>query len=279
MDAFLAQLVTVATSPYAFVAYVVLVAVWGVVFVKVTRVRALAQAIGHVPEADRRALLEKDYGFHLQRGMSARDFLRAQRSAYIFYGLMALLLAAVVLATLALLKANPAPADARLKATQDALGIIVGAIDDDFAAIRGSRAEDADSTAHLFDSTVILPASKYNYVDLEPGEPPAFLASLYHGEDKRVAFTTYQQFISQLRTLYPDWLETAGALTERHGLNDYGSFVKGYRKIIVSLDQDDENAKDWHVMVMIKRVDRAADDADAAQGKPASSSASGPVRR
>lgn len=54
-------LTTVATSPYAFVAYVVLVAVWGYVIVAGSRLRRITSIIDQIPEKDR-ALAS--YAFH-----------------------------------------------------------------------------------------------------------------------------------------------------------------------------------------------------------------------
>jgi hypothetical protein len=83
IEQFLKQLTTVASSPYAFVAYVALVIVWAIVVVKTRRLVAISQNLSLLPEADRKSILEKDYGFHLKEGMSAKDFLKAQRTAYV----------------------------------------------------------------------------------------------------------------------------------------------------------------------------------------------------
>src|SRR5687768_7754270 len=257
MDGFLAQLVTVATSPYAFVAYLVLVVVWAFVAVKATRIRTLASSLALVPEADRKALLEKDYGFHLKEGMSARDFLKAQRITYLFWGLIALLGAIVVLSVLALLRAQPAPVDGRRESLRSAIQTITTSIDNDFAAIRGAPStEDEDGTGQVFESTVVLPGSTYNYIELSNDDGPALVSSLYFGKDERIAYKTYQAFVSDLRSFLTDWIEHSGALDKVRKMVDYVTFVKGQRKIIVSLDRDRDDPENVHVMVMFKKVSR-----------------------
>src|SRR5262245_20506405 len=97
IEQFLKQLTTVASSPYAFVAYIALLIVWAIIVVKSRRLAAISKNLGLLPEADRKSILEKDYGFHLKQGMSAKDFLKAQRMAYLFYAFVAVILTALIL--------------------------------------------------------------------------------------------------------------------------------------------------------------------------------------
>ena len=254
MDMFLAQLATVASSPYALVAYLVLVAVWAYVAIKATRIKTIAQSLALVPESERRTLLEKDYGFHLKEGMSAKDFLRAQRVTYVFYGFMAILAVVALIATLTILRGQAAQVDPKKETLRSAVLEVVSAIDSDFAKIKGAKSsEPEDKNDEVYESLVVLPDSTYNYIEFSKDDVPAFLASLYHGNDKRVAHRVYQQFISNVRSIAADWIETAGVLDKKREMLDYATFVKGKKKIILSLAQGDD-PDEMHVMVMIKKV-------------------------
>jgi hypothetical protein len=254
MDVFLAQLATVASSPYALVAYLVLVAVWAYVVIKATRIKTIAQSLALVPESERRTLLEKDYGFHLNEGMSAKDFLRAQRLTYVFYGLMAVLAVAALLSTLTILRGQAAQIDPKKEALRSAVLELVSAIDNDFAKIKGAKSsEPQDAGEEVYESLVVIPDSAYNYIEFSFEDVPVFLSSLYHGTDKRIAYRVYQQFVSNMRTIAADWLETAGVLDKKREVLDYATFVKGKKKIIISLAQGND-PDEMHVMVMIKKV-------------------------
>lgn len=104
VPAFLEQLEEVAKSPYAFVAYLAVLLVWAIIALRTSRFKKISNSLHLVPEMDRKALLEKEYGYHLKEGMSATQFLKAQRTAYIFYAFLALLGAIVLIVVLALLQ-------------------------------------------------------------------------------------------------------------------------------------------------------------------------------
>lgn len=255
MELFLKNLSTVASSPYAFVAYVLLIGVWALVVIRTNRIRSLAKTVSLIPESDRKSLLEKDYGYHLKEGMSARDFLRAQLHSYIFYGLMAVLAVIGLLAVLTVLKPEPSVVDVRTEKLTHTVNELAHAIDNDFKDIKGARStEEGDTGSNTFESNVKLPDSTYNYIELDPPDDPAYLASLYFGSDKRTAYLIYQKFVSNLRIILSDWIESPGALNQRQDFIDYATFVRGKRKVIVSLGNRKEPTE-FHVMVMFKKVD------------------------
>jgi hypothetical protein len=261
MMQFLKQLTTVATSPYAFVAYIILVIIWGVVLVKTRRLAAISRNLRLLPQADRKSMLEKDYGFHLKEGMSASDFLKAQRAAYAFYAFIAVVLTVLIIVVLAIVRAKTQSLDSRRIEFQSAANRIISSIDTDFAAIKGAMSpKDSDQESQVFESNVLLPDSYYDSIEFAHDDVPAFMASLYHGEDPIVAFNVYQDFLHEIRLVAADWIPHAKFMDERKAeeeekeMMDYVSFVKGGRKIIVSLTSGKKTPKEWHVMVMFKKV-------------------------
>src|SRR5438046_2660585 len=101
MEQFLSHLQEVATSPYALIAYVVIAVLWALVTIKTSRLKAIAGVIKDLPENERVVLLEKDYGYHLKEGMSAGDFLRAQKATYLFYAALSIIVAILVISVVA----------------------------------------------------------------------------------------------------------------------------------------------------------------------------------
>ncbi|WP_342316796.1 hypothetical protein [Lysobacter sp. FW306-1B-D06B] len=119
MKPFLDQLQIVSTHPFAFVAYIALIGLWAIVVIKANRMRTvsrtISQSLTHLPERQRpKALADalREQGYHLKEGMSAKDFLRAERMKYIFYATIALLVVAVILTTLVLTRPHGTTAQA-----------------------------------------------------------------------------------------------------------------------------------------------------------------------
>jgi hypothetical protein len=95
---------TVATSPYAFVAYIVLICVRGYVIVAQSRLKRIAGVIKQVAPKDRARLLENEYRTFPRSGLSAEQWIRARRMNLFFLALVVLVLAATVLATVYILQ-------------------------------------------------------------------------------------------------------------------------------------------------------------------------------
>src|SRR5262249_42796930 len=203
---FLQQLRTVASSPYALIAYIVLAEIWAYTMTRAVRIRAIAKTLIHLLEAVRKSLVEKEFGYHLKEGMSARNFLKAQRSTYLFYGFISVIITALIISVVALLRSEPRVIDSKQTALCAALRRIIAQIDHNFEGIRGERIYDRDDpTAVEYESTLIVPDSVANTIDLSENEP-SLAANLYHGTDAGAAYQVYTTFAEQVRTCTQDWM-------------------------------------------------------------------------
>ena len=240
---FLENFKLVATSPYAFAAYIIVIIVWAILNFKSNRIKTVAGIIRNIPEKDRKSVLEKEYGFYLKEGMTAESFLKAQRNSYFFYTVIALLVTIIIITVIALLK----PKDSVLDLTQNnfnkAMSTLVSEINNDFENIKGDFIEDEyydDDTCKVFESKLKLPNSSYNEISLCHNDYPNFSCNFYHGEDKGTAFEKYTSFINSFKSFTQDWLIHPGLLDKEKTLTDYTSFIKGEKKLIVSIDKGDE---------------------------------------
>lgn len=101
-NGFFQSLKTVATSPYAFVAYIVLVIGWVYVAVAQYRLTRISRVLSKVPPKDRATLLAREYAMYPRTGLSAEQAIRSRKHTLLFLGFLAVVLAAVVLMTIAL---------------------------------------------------------------------------------------------------------------------------------------------------------------------------------
>ncbi len=264
---FLEQLRTVASSPYALIGYTIVVIVWGFTVNRAIRIKAISRAIGQLPEPDRKSILEKEYGYHLKQGMSAKHFLRAQRSTYIFYGFLALVVTGLIISVVAMLRAQTQVVDSRQVALCSAMQEIIGQIDEGFKKIRGDRVIDRDDpTAVEYESTVSVPESTLNTIDLSENEP-SLAANLYYGQDARVAYQTYNDFIRKVQDCTRDWMMHPDVQDNESLERSYVSFVKGSKKVIVSLKKyTDEPQPRYYVTVLFCRISMD-DDADSSSSE------------
>ncbi len=96
-----------AASPFALIAYAVLVVAWVLVAFRLQRNAQLLKNIDKFPEADRiKAINNEMGGAFIKEGMAAEDWLRSKRQTYIFWGFLAVLGVLVVLATLTIQEAQ-----------------------------------------------------------------------------------------------------------------------------------------------------------------------------
>ncbi|MCK1733083.1 hypothetical protein IVA79_03695 [Bradyrhizobium sp. 138] len=98
---FLEALPTAAASPFAFIAYVFLVATFGYLTISQYRLRNIARIITAVPESDRAALLAKEYNTTPTAGMTAQEWIAARRQALFFWLAMAALMCALIIIAIA----------------------------------------------------------------------------------------------------------------------------------------------------------------------------------
>lgn len=106
----LEALPSVAASPLAFVAYVVVVGAWAVIALKVRRNRELLRHLEKLPPEQRLAALrlEMGGGVIVKQDVSASDWIRIRSRLYLIVGFVVLCATAVVLTVLAI-SARPEP--------------------------------------------------------------------------------------------------------------------------------------------------------------------------
>jgi hypothetical protein len=103
VQAFIEGLKTAATSPYAFVAYVCLVA--GFIFWLVSESRL--KAIGRLPAKEQAAVLKIEYNVFPREGLSGEQWIHSRRITLTFWAFVVLIVAIVLLGTVGLLTLKP----------------------------------------------------------------------------------------------------------------------------------------------------------------------------
>ncbi len=101
---FLRALPETATSPLAFVAYLVTVLAWTAIILQTKRIKTILTNIEKIPETQRKALLETEMNMKVPAKISPADWLKARRQRYFFLGgvvLLGTLLAIVAMAVFA----------------------------------------------------------------------------------------------------------------------------------------------------------------------------------
>ena len=93
----LAHLREVASSPYAFVAYVAVVAAWAYVATAQYRLRTISKIIGNLPEGERAKILLKEYNTLPRSGLTAEQWIRSRRQMLFFLAFLALLVCTTIL--------------------------------------------------------------------------------------------------------------------------------------------------------------------------------------
>jgi hypothetical protein len=103
VKSFLEGLQTVATSPYAFVAYVCLLA--GFIYWLVSQIRL--KAIARLPAEEQAAVLKKEYNVLPRVGLSGEQWIRSRGLTLTFWAFVVLIVAVVLLGTVGLLNVKP----------------------------------------------------------------------------------------------------------------------------------------------------------------------------
>ena len=96
---FLKSLKVVATSPYAFVAYIFVLAGWVYVVTSQNRLRAITR----LPADEQAAILKKEYNVLPRVGLSGNQWIRARVHLLTFLGIVVEIAAIVILSTIAML--------------------------------------------------------------------------------------------------------------------------------------------------------------------------------
>lgn len=103
---FLEHLKDAASSPFAFVAYVCVVAAWLYAATSRHRLNVMAKMIKDLPEHERIKVIEREYGTTPRAGLSAEQWIRARLHALLFLAFLSLLIAAIAVAGIAAVR-NP----------------------------------------------------------------------------------------------------------------------------------------------------------------------------
>jgi hypothetical protein len=99
---FLESLKVVAASPYALVGYLALVAAWLTLAIYGQKIRAIGKLIKDLPERDRLEILKREYHTTPRAGLTADQWIRSRKHAFIFFAFLALVVGAIVLVLAAL---------------------------------------------------------------------------------------------------------------------------------------------------------------------------------
>ena len=106
----LENLPIVASHPYAFVAYIAVLAVYFVIAMRVQRNRFLLRHIQKLPAKDRLAALKAEMGVpDLRQGLTPEQWLRSRIHSMLFYSAAMLVVGVFVIAVLSLVIDSPEP--------------------------------------------------------------------------------------------------------------------------------------------------------------------------
>jgi hypothetical protein len=136
---FLAHLKETASSPFAFVAYVCVVAAWVYVVVARHRLNTVAGIINALPEERRTDVILQEYKTTPKAGLTADQWIRARRLTLMFYSFLATLIALIALVGMTVSKGaepqkvepssvpgstnSPAPAEEEIPALKDPVDV------------------------------------------------------------------------------------------------------------------------------------------------------------
>ena len=239
---FFSSLKTVAGSPYALIAYIVLLMGWVFLSYRRSRLTIIAKALNHIPEKDRKNVLLQDYGIYLKEGMSAQDYLKGQRQTYIFMFLLAVIIMATIITVVALMNVSKiSPLQRNLAEQPDsslcaATDLVMNNVSSDFKAILGKP--EADGDPGDYESKFVIPGTDRNSISLNP---VLYFAWIYRGGDKTIAFQNYFSYVHKIGLCKSDWVVVPG-ITNQAGNRfvEYTSYVKNDHKLVigVKLDKD-----------------------------------------
>jgi hypothetical protein len=98
---FLSQLRSVGTSPYAFAAYIAVVAAWVYTTSARHRLNKVAQVLKDLPPKDRIKLIEQEYRTSPRKGLSAEQWIRSRRHTLLLVAFLSVLICATVVVIIA----------------------------------------------------------------------------------------------------------------------------------------------------------------------------------
>jgi hypothetical protein len=94
---FLDNLKIVASSPYALVGYLALVAAWVYIVTENRRLTTVEKMLPELPKKDRIEILKKEYNTTPRAGLTAEQWIRSRKHRFLFLGFVAVLVMCTVL--------------------------------------------------------------------------------------------------------------------------------------------------------------------------------------
>jgi len=253
---FFDSLKDVASSPYALLGYIVLIICWVILSYRSYRLKLISQSIKSLPESDRKHMLQTDYGYYLKEGVTAGEFIRIRRNSQIFYIVLLLILAITVVIIVALLRIQQKPSSTSEinHPLCDSVNKVMNEVDKDFKSLIGKKDNDlSDSEENVYFSTLKIPHSEYNYIYTSKNDDSRLISYLYEAGDKTLAYKTYANTVSEIKTCFDDWIETPANTDESgEGILEYTSFVKDKHRIIVTFSFEKEDSAYSSTMIMEK---------------------------
>jgi hypothetical protein len=107
LQRFLYSLKIVASSPYALVGYLALVAAWVYIVSASRRLTTIEKLLPQLPKKDRVEILKKEYNTTPRSGLSAEQWIRSRKHSFFFIGFVALLVVCAVMFLAALARLEP----------------------------------------------------------------------------------------------------------------------------------------------------------------------------
>jgi hypothetical protein len=137
---FLTSLSQVASSPYAFAAYIAVVAAWVYTTVARHRLSRMANLLRELPPAERTQLIAKEYSFAPRGGLSAEQWIRSRQHLLLFLGFFSLVVCATVIVIIALVR-PPSEQILDLQRKFDILTARAAKLDAELASLQKAKPE------------------------------------------------------------------------------------------------------------------------------------------
>jgi hypothetical protein len=144
LKALLSAIPDAAASPYAFLAYAIATAAWVFVAINVTKVKDLSSKTENLPEPDRLPFLETVLNRARPPGLTAQQWLGNERTKYIFWAAVVLILCLTAVVALAYTSEPVTPTKPDKLSRVHSAEIQVSSVDDFMkVAVNGHIVEDA----------------------------------------------------------------------------------------------------------------------------------------
>lgn len=226
IDGFLSSLGSVAQSPLAFAAYIVLVLVWGAVLFNASKLKTIRASLVNLPAQDRLKALELEYKLVPKGGLSPEQYLAHTRSRYYLIGFLALLVVVVVIVSMATFKA------VELQATKKSNEIISLALKISQLGRQHINANELATAAGNLEAAINVHPSFEGYFNL------AQIYAKISNTDKALA--AYRK----AREIQPDNLEVINAIGTV--LKDMGKYEEALASFATVREKAKKGSKSWY---------------------------------